>query len=113
MLANGWLSTFDNIIKGNASLYTRYMDDILRDNERSLIAQKLNEINFLHPTLKFTVETETDGAIAFLDMKVIQINNFLSSTCYTKSTDTGLLMNHHTFSKYETRKIFQPHKIIK
>ena len=42
MLAHGWLSTFDNIIKGNASLYTRFMDDILRDIERGLIAQKLN-----------------------------------------------------------------------
>ena len=29
MLANGWLSTFDDIIKGNASLYTRYMDCLL------------------------------------------------------------------------------------
>ena len=58
MLANGWLSTFDDIIKGNASLYTRYMDDILRDIEEGLIAQKLNEINSLHPALKFTVEKE-------------------------------------------------------
>ena len=58
MLANGWLSTFDDIIKGNASLYTRYMDDILRDIEEGLIAQKLNEINSLHPALKFTVKKE-------------------------------------------------------
>ena len=67
MLANEWLSTFDNIIKRNASLYTRYIGDILCDIEKGLITQKLNEINLLHPALKFTVERENDGAIAFLD----------------------------------------------
>ena len=30
LVANGWLSKYDNQIKGNAKLYTRYMDDILR-----------------------------------------------------------------------------------
>ena len=100
MLANGWLSTFDD--EGNASLYTRYMDDILRDIEEGLIAQKLNEINSLHPALKFTVETETDGA--FLDMKLIHINNSLSSTWYTKSTDTGLLMNYHALAPMKYKK---------
>ena len=28
-LANGWMSQFDNTIKGTSTLYTRYMDDIL------------------------------------------------------------------------------------
>ena len=58
MLANGWLSMFDNIIKRNAFLSTCYMDEILHDIERDLIAQKLNEINSVHPALKFTVEKE-------------------------------------------------------
>ena len=33
-LANGWLSQFDNIIKGKARLYARYMDNILQDIKR-------------------------------------------------------------------------------
>ena len=58
----------------------------------------------MHPALKFTVETETDGAIAFLDMKVIHKNNSLSSTWYTKSTDTGLLMNYHALAPMKYKK---------
>lgn len=45
MLANGWLSTYDPIIKGNASLYSRYMDDILRNIKRDTINATLLQIN--------------------------------------------------------------------
>lgn len=30
-LANGWLSRFDGSVKGDAKVFARYMDDILRD----------------------------------------------------------------------------------
>ena len=41
-LANGWLSQYDNIIKGGAKLFTRYMDDILRDIKTQEIDNKLS-----------------------------------------------------------------------
>ena len=46
-----------------------------------------------------------NNAKALLDMKVIHINNSLSSTWYTKSTDTGLLMNYHALApmKYKMK----------
>ena len=34
-LANGWMSQFDPVIKGEAKLYFRYMDDILRERATS------------------------------------------------------------------------------
>ena len=37
-------------------------------------------------------------------MKVIHINNSLSSTWYTKSTDTGLLMNYHALAPMKYKK---------
>ncbi|XP_066920782.1 uncharacterized protein [Clytia hemisphaerica] len=87
MLANAWMSTFDAAISNDAVLYTRYMDDILRDINKNAIDQKLEEINSLHPSLKFTVERETNCCtIPFLDMKITRSENKLESSWYTKDT---------------------------
>ena len=103
LLANGWLSKFDNTIKDEAKLYTRYMDDVLREINKNAAQRKLDEINNLHPSLKFTIEREQNSALPFLDMTIIRIENRLSSKWYTKPTDTGLTMNYHALapSKYK------------
>ena len=97
-LANGWLSQFDNIIKGKARLYARYMDNILQDIKREEIEDKLSEINNLHSALKFTIEREVDGAIPFLDMRIMNTRGRLTSTWYNKPTDTGRMMNYHALA---------------
>ena len=104
LLANGWLSRFEPRMKENATLYSRYMDDILRDIEKNQIAEKLQELNSLHPALKFTIEEESNNTIPFLDMKIIRTENTLSSTWYTKKTDTGLTMNFHSLSPTKYKK---------
>ena len=81
MLANAWMSTFDTTVSNNATLYTRYMDDILRDINKNDIDQKLKELNSIHPSLSFTVERETNGTIPFLDMKITHMENRLESSC--------------------------------
>ena len=48
--------------------------------------------------MKFAIEKPVDGAIPFLDMKVINDNGHLSSTWYSKPTDTGLIMNFHSLA---------------
>ena len=74
------------------------MDDILREIHAEKIMRKLEEINSLHPALKFTLEIETGGLIAFLDMLIQNLNGRLSSTWYSKPTDTGLLLNYHSLA---------------
>ena len=81
-------------IKGDAVVYSRYMDDILRDIQRDNTEEKLKEINSLHPSLKFTIECETKQSLPFLDMLITRTNGKLASTWYTKPTDTGLTMNY-------------------
>ena len=103
-LANGWLSKYDAEIKGEAKLYSRYMDDILRDIEQSEVTRKLEEINDIHPSLKFTHEEENENCIAFLDMKITKSNGTLSSTWYSKPTDTGLTMNFHALAPLKYKK---------
>ena len=97
-IANGWLSKYDPIIREDARLFARYMDDILQNIKRALIEEKLRRINNLHPSLKFTIERETNGAIPFLGMKIMNIDGTLSSTWYNKPTDTGLIMNFHALA---------------
>ena len=94
----GWLSKYDPIIKADACMYERYMDDILQNISKSRIEEKLSEINNLHPSLKFTIEREVNGSIPFLDMKIINESGRLSSTWYNKPTDTGLIMNFHALA---------------
>ena len=105
-LANGWLSNFEPVIQGEAKLYERYMDDILREIKESKTSDKLLEINSLHKNLKFTSECEQQespsepGKLPFLSMSVIhdRESGALSSTWYNKPTDTGLIMNYHALA---------------
>ena len=58
------------------------MDDIIRSIQESMIENKLEQINKIHKNMKFTMEVEQDGIIAFLDMLLKRIGLFLSSTWY-------------------------------
>ena len=95
LIANGWMSKFDSTLINDAKIYSLYMDDILRNISEKDVTNKLEEINNLHPSLKFTIEEEQENAIPFLDMKISRQDNTLSSTWFTKKTDTGLTMNFH------------------
>ena len=99
--ANGWLSQFENNIKGEAKLYFRYMDDILKERKRQHGTQELNRINTLHRNLRFTEECENEQHdLPVLDMKIHHDHEkgTLSSTWYNKPTDTGLIMNYHALA---------------
>jgi len=82
----------------SAKVGERYMDDILRSIASNQVTSKLEEINKLHQNLTFTIETEQDGRLPFLDICIIHTGNKLQSTWYTKPTDTGLIMNYHAIA---------------
>ena len=105
LLANGWLSRFDPHIQGDAKLFARYMDDVLRSIKISTIQQKLDEINGFHPSLQFTSEKETEKTLPFLDMLIIREGTLLSSTWYNKPTDTGLIMNYHSLAPKRYKRL--------
>ena len=83
-----FISVRGRVGKDDAKLFSRYMDDIIRLISKSNIETKLQEINNLHTFLVFTIVTEKDGQLLFLDMKVTRSNCRLSSTWYCKSADT-------------------------
>ena len=98
--ANGWLSQYDDEIRGESKLYFRYMDDILKELNKSRAEEELRDINNLHPNLKFTLERENECQLPVLDMKIHHNHDTgtLSSTWYNKPTDTGLIMNYHALA---------------
>ena len=54
-LANLWLSQFEDDIKDEAEIFTRYVDDILLDIRKDDAEERLLKINNLHQNLKFTI----------------------------------------------------------
>ena len=113
LLANIWLSQFDDIIKGDGEIYFRYMDDVFNDVLKGQEMEKLNKINGLHPKLKFTLEVlkkndekeDEVGRIAFLDMEIIQKwDGSLESEWYRKPTDTGIIMNWYSIAPMRYKK---------
>ena len=94
----------EETIKVTSSLYARYMDDIIMIVNRNDIDSKLIEINQLHPALLFTMEREHEGTIPFLDMLLIHEDKTVSSTWYTKPTDTSLMMNFHALAPVKYKK---------
>ena len=82
--------------------YKRYVDDIF-----CMFGKKEDAMTFLeylndkHPNIKFTLECEEDGKLAFLDVLVMKdLNGDLSMTTYRKPTNTGLLTNFLSFTAY-------------
>ena len=89
------------------------MDDALNDVLEGQEIEKLNEINALHPKLKFTLEVQKNddekedevGRIAFLDMEIIQKKDgSLESEWFTKPTDTGIIMNWYAIAPLRYKK---------
>ena len=97
-------------------MYGKFMDDVLADILAGEERTKLNQINQLHPNLKFTVdEMKKDdakedevGRIPFLDMELIKkTDGTVESEWYTKPTDTGTIMNWYAIAplRYKTNLV--------
>ena len=72
-------------------LYKRYVDDtFVIFKETSHADQFLHYLNSKHNNIKFTMESEIDSQIPFLDLNIKKINNGLSTSVYRKSTFSGL-----------------------
>ena len=75
LLANFFMCHIEDILQVNGKLpayYKRYVDDTLTimPNEND-VRQFLQDLNQIHPSLKFTVELENNGVLPFLGIQLI------------------------------------------
>ena len=61
------------------------------------IPKFLSYLKSKHPNIEFTCETENNGSIPFLDVKVSRNNNQLYTAVYHKPTHTGLGIDYLSF----------------
>ena len=80
-------------------LYGRYVDDTfsLFIGGRDKALQFLDCLNSLHPSLQFTMESESDGKLPFLDVLVMRNDGQLRTTIYRKPTFTGLYVRWDSY----------------
>ena len=91
-----WLSNYDGV---SPSYYTRYVDDIfLAFNSHDGAKQFFSYLSSRHTNVKFTMETEVNKVIPFLDLLIDNRNNILNTTTYRKWTYSGLLLNFDSFA---------------
>ena len=57
-----------------------------------------NYINTRHSNIKFTIETEVNKNIPFLDVLIDSSQNILKTSTHHKSTYSGLLLNYTSFT---------------
>ena len=80
--------------------YKRYVDDIFCLLENEMEAKKfLDYLNKKHPSIKFTMETEVNKCIPFLDVLITSTNDgTITTSVYRKSTFMGLFLNFVSFT---------------
>lgn len=103
IVANIWMEYFEQKAISTSpvkpKVWLRYVDDTFCIINRNDTDTFLNHLNSVHPSTKFTMERENDGALAFLDVKVLRReNNSIGHTVYRKPTHTDKYLHatsHH------------------
>ena len=83
-----WIENFQET---PPSSYRRYVNIFSVFNNSSEAKGLLNYINTRHPNIKFTMETEVNKVIPFLDVFIDFRQNILKASTYHKSTYSCLL----------------------
>jgi hypothetical protein len=80
------------------SLWLRYVDDtfVVWPHGPSRLQDFLSHLSSLRPSVQFTMEIESDSAIAFLDVLVIRKETTLATEVYRKPTHTGRHLNFNS-----------------
>ena len=86
------------------SFYRRYVDDtltIMPDREPADCF--LRNLNDCHPSIKFTMDVETDASLPFIGVRLINCAPRIETKVYIKPTNSGLLLHYqsHVDNRYK------------
>ena len=109
-MANIFVGFYEKVLFQKTShpfCYFRYVDDtFVMIRSKADAISFFNLLNSLHPSLRFTMESENNGCLSFLDVFVqrsLEEGKFLTRI-YRKPTFTGLYINWDSFAP-RSRKI--------
>ena len=81
--------------------YRRYVDDtFVIFKEQDHATQFLQFVNSLHSNIEFTLESEVDESLPFLDVRVRRDGQFFSTEVFRKKTFSGQGINFYSFTSY-------------
>ena len=103
VIANIFMEDFEERAIASAihkpKIWKRYVDDTFTILDRDQVDGFLQHLNNQQPTIRFTMETEKDNSIPFLDTSVIRDSNgLLTTSVYRKPTHTDQYLaydSHH------------------
>jgi hypothetical protein len=79
-------------------LYNRHIDDTFLIFKHSTHAGlSFDYLNLKHPSIKFTMELESNNCLSFLDCKTTNCGGRFQTSVYRKLTFTGLGMSFFSF----------------
>ena len=89
---------FEELKQDKPYFWKRYVDDIFAVIDKNAVNTVLDKLNSFHPSVQFTVETENQNSIPFLDVLVKKdpTSQNIQTTVYYKSTHTGQYLNYHS-----------------
>jgi hypothetical protein len=99
---------FDNNNINGLIYWKRYVDDIFAIFDHHVdVSLVTNIINNIHPSIKFTSESENNGRLHFLDVNIVRTKDGLRLSTYLKPTHTGLYTLWSSFipTKYKLNLI--------
>ena len=102
VIANLYMETFEEqAIESTPSkpkIWKRYVDDTFTILDRDRVDSFLKHLNSQHPTICFTMETENDNKIAFLDASVSrEPDGCLNTSVYRKPTHTDQYLTYDSY----------------
>ena len=102
------------IFRSSASpkVWERFVDDVYSIVKRTQLENFFHHINNLHQNIKFTMEEESNGELAFLDTLLKRNNGEISVLVHRKPTHTLHCSSHHQTSCKESVISFFRYSII-
>jgi hypothetical protein len=101
VVSNIYMEHFEELALKTAphrpSLWLRYVDDtfVIWPHSPDRSQEFFYHTNSIRPTIQFTMETEANNKIPFLDVHVIRKQSSIITTVYRKPTHTGCYLNFH------------------
>ncbi|XP_044762030.1 uncharacterized protein LOC123319226 [Coccinella septempunctata] len=86
------------------TIFKRYVDDCLIITTEDQIKEIMEVLNNLNNKLKFTLETELDNKINFLDMTIIRENNKIETKMLRKTINSDRILDYNSVHNIKQKK---------